>query len=121
LLEDEKIVGMRTSNGRNLSLEHYAPTLTYTVIAEAHNTGAATRYATNGVRFVEVIERETACPICKPMRGKIVALGDSRLLPPYHPNCFGGIRPYLGEPENPIMSIDDPRIPAEAKKMMARS
>lgn len=120
VLEDEGIVGIRTSNGRELSLEHYASTLTYTIIAEAHNTGAMTRYAANGVGYVEVIERETACPICGPMRGKIVALGDSRLTPPFHPNCFGGIRPFMGEPENPIRSIDDPRIPDRTRQAMLR-
>ena len=54
------------------------------------------------------------------MRGKIVWLGDRRLLPPYYPNCMGGIRPFLGKPENPIMSVDDSRIPAEARKLILR-
>lgn len=120
IFEDEGIVGFRTSNGRELNLEHYASTLTYTILAEAHNTGAMTRYAANGVGFVEIIERETACPICSPMRGKIVSLGDSRLVPPFHPNCFGGVRPFMGEPENPILTMDDPRIPDRTRQAMSR-
>jgi hypothetical protein len=33
---------------------------------------------------------------------------------------MGGIAPLIGQPENPIMSPDHPRIPAEARKMMLR-
>jgi hypothetical protein len=106
---------------RKWTLEDYSSMLTRTILAEAHNTGAAMRYATNGVQFGQVIEHAEAIDAtCKFMNGKAVNLADPRLLPPYHPNCMGGITPLMTPPEDPIMSPDDPRIPAEAQKMMLR-
>lgn len=32
--------------------------------------------------------------------------------------AVGGITPFLRKSENPIMGIDDPRIPAAARKMI---
>ena len=93
-----------------------------TVLSEAHNTGAMTRYVSSGVQFGEVIERADAKDsACNFMAGKIVWLADRRLLPPYHPNCRGGIKPFLGELHNPIMTANDPRIPADARKLILRS
>jgi len=49
--------------------------LTRTILAEAHNAGAATRYAVNGVECVRVVERATARKtICGPMAGKVIWL-----------------------------------------------
>ncbi len=118
VLAEEGIVALRGS--RRWSLEDYSSMLVSTILAEAHNTGAMVRYAENGVGFAEVIEREEACPICGPMRGKVVSLADRRLMPPYHPNCRGGIRPFLSDPENPITSIDDPRIPSKTREYMLK-
>lgn len=120
VLQEERVTGLRTSNNRRITLENYAETLVNALLGEAHNTGAATRYAVNGVGFVRVIEKETACPICSPMDDKIVSLADPRLLPIYHPHCRGGIAPFLGEPEDPIMSIDDARIPEKTRAAMLR-
>lgn len=120
VFEEAGITAIKTPT-RTINLEDYASTLTHTILADAHNTGAMTRYLSNGVQYVEVIERGTAPDLtCRFMRGKIVYLGDRRLLPPYHPNCFGGIKPYFGEPGNPLMTPEDSRIPAEAKKLMLR-
>ncbi len=94
--------------------------LTHTVLADAHNTGAAMRYASNNVQYARRIERPDCCEICRPLRDKIVFIGDSRLLPPTHPWCFGGITPYIGEPEKPIMSPDDPRIPDKTRRYLLK-
>ncbi|PQO47383.1 phage minor capsid protein [Blastopirellula marina] len=109
------------SDSRTWNLDHYASMITHTILAEAHNTGAATRYAENGVEFVRIIERETAPDACcKWMRGKIVWLGERRLLNPFHPNCFGSFAPYFGDTSQAFRSIDDPRIPKEVRKFLAR-
>lgn len=104
----------------NISIENYAATLVRSISAEAHNTGAATRYATNGVEYARVIERDTACQICRPMDDKIIWLGDARLRPSYHPNCRGSIEPVPGTPDNPFRSPDDPRIPQRTREAMLR-
>lgn len=117
---DQGITAIRSAS-RSWSLEDYASMLTNTVLAEAHNTGALTRYASNGVEFVEVIERGNAPDrTCEFMRGKIVFIGDRRLQPPFHPNCMGGIKPFLGKPDAPIMSPDDHRIPADVRKTLLK-
>jgi hypothetical protein len=84
---------------RSWTIEDYTAMLTHTILEEAHNTGAARRSLTNGIEFAQVIE----CPdapdgTCQWMRGKVVMLGDSRLLNPYHPNCMGGLTPVFDEP-----------------------
>lgn len=119
VLEEEGIVSLRTPS-RRITIEAYADMLVNTLLGEAHNLGALTRYVSNGLEYVRVIERDTACPICKPMDDKIVWLGDPRLIPIYHPHCRGGIAPFQGEPENPIRSIDDPRIPEKTRTAMLR-
>lgn len=121
ILLDQGITALQSGN-RRWTLEHYASMLTNTLIADAHNQGAATRYVSNGVQYVEVIERVTAPDItCQTMRGKIVKLGDSRLIPPLHPNCFGGIKPFMGDPTGAIESVDDPRLPAEVRAMLRKN
>jgi hypothetical protein len=118
-LEQEGIVSLR--GARKWTLEDYSAMVARTTLAEAHNTGAINRYLTNGVQYGEVIERATAPDgTCMWMRGKIVFLGDRRLIPPFHPNCMGGVKPFLGTPVEPIMSPDDPRIPAEVRLMLLR-
>jgi hypothetical protein len=57
----------------------HAATLTNTILAEAQNVGVMTRYASYGVAFAEVVERDTAPDATCQF---IVAVGDSRLLPP---------------------------------------
>lgn len=117
---DQGITAFRSPT-RSWNLEDYAAMLTRTILAEAHNTGAMTRYVSNGVEFGEVIERSTAPDgVCQWMRGKIVWLGDRRLLPPFHPNCMGGVKPFLSKPENPIMSAEDPQIPEDVRKMLLK-
>ncbi|MFL5330310.1 MAG: hypothetical protein ACJ8C4_15525 [Gemmataceae bacterium] len=89
--------------------------------AEAHNTGAITRYLANGIQFAEVIEQRSAPEqICDFVSGQILSLRDHRLTPAYHPNSNGGIKPVLGEPVDPIMSPDDPRIPADERLMVLK-
>jgi hypothetical protein len=58
---------------RNWALPLYNET--HCVLADAHNSGAVARYTANGVEFARVIERETACKICRRMRGKAIWLG----------------------------------------------
>lgn len=117
-LADAGITALRSKN-RTWTLEDYSAMLVATVTADAHNTGAAIRYAENGVGFAQVIERSTAPdPTCQFMSGKVISLADRRLLPPYHPHCRGGIKPFLGEPDKPLMSADDPRIPGDVRKML---
>jgi uncharacterized protein YbjQ (UPF0145 family) len=118
LLEQRGIVALESAT-RKWTLENYADMLTRTVLAEAHNTGAMTRYLSNGVGFGQIIEHaDTKDATCKFMNGKVVSLADRRLLPPYHPNCMGAVKPFLGTPDAPIMSPEDPRIPAEVKSML---
>lgn len=120
LLEESGAVGIQTRSGLR-TLEDYSSMLTHTILAEAHNTGAATRYISNGVQYGTIIERADAPDgTCQWMRGKVVWLGDRRLLNPYHPRCYGGVKPFIGEPLAPILSPDDPRIPAEVRKMLLR-
>lgn len=120
LLEQSGAVGIQTRSGLR-TLEDYSSMLTHTILAEAHNTGAATRYISNGIQYATVIERTDAPDAtCQWMRGKVVWLGDRRLLNPYHPRCYGGIKPFIGEPVDPIRSPDDPRIPSEVRKMLLR-
>lgn len=120
VLEEQGIVALQGAT-RKWTLENYAAMLSQTVLAEANNTGALMRYVGNGVEYAEVIEQaQTQDITCRTMRGKVVWLGDPRLIPPYHPYCRGSIKPFMGNPENAIMGPDDPRIPAEAQKMMLR-
>lgn len=120
LLEQSGVTGVQTRRG-TIALEDYASMLTHTVLAEAHNTGAANRYISNGVQYGEVIERGDAPDyVCQWMRGKIVWLGDRRLINPFHPRCYGGIKPFFGDTSKAIKSPEDPRIPAEVKKAMLR-
>lgn len=120
-LEEAGIVAIQSAN-RGWNLEDYASMLTHTILADAHNTGAMTRYLSNGIEYGEVIERGDAPDsTCRFMRGKIVWLGDRRLIPPFHPNCFGGIKPFLGTPKGPIRSPEDARIPADVKKMLLKN
>lgn len=119
--KEQEITAFQGKN-RAWTLEDYAAMLTHTVLAEAHNTGAATRYATSGVQFVQIIERADAPDrTCQWMRGKVVSLSDPRLLNPFHPNCMGGFVPVVGEiPANPLLTADDPRIPADVRKMLLK-
>lgn len=120
ILKNQGITAVRTRNGRQIGLEDYADTLVRSISTEAHNAGAVARYVENDVQYGRVIERETACKICLPMRGKIVWLGDPRLRPGYHPRCNGGIEPVIGKVDNPIRSPDDPRIPQVTRDAMLR-
>lgn len=120
IIQNQGFTAIRTSNGASRSLEDYADTLVRSISADAHNEGAASRYAANGIEYARVIERETACKICLPMRNQIVWLGDPRLRPKYHPRCEGGIAPVQGIPDNPIRSPDDPRIPQATRDAMLR-
>lgn len=120
ILQQQKIIAIRTRNGQERGLEDYADTLVRQTTGEAQNAGAASRYAANGVEYARVIERPTACRICRPMNGKIIWLGDPRLRPLYHPRCEGGIEPIAGKPDNPVMSPDDPRIPQVTRDAMLR-
>lgn len=120
ILEEEGLVALRSTT-RKWTLDDYASMLTHTLLAEAHNTGATTRYLANGVEFARIIERPDAPDrTCQWMRNKVVWLGDTRLLNPYHPHCMGGIAPFSGEPEDPILSADDPRIPADVRSMLLK-
>lgn len=107
---------------RNWGLEDYSSMLTHTILADAHNTGSATRYVQNGVQFARVIERTDAPDrTCKWMNGKVINVLDRRLLNPFHPNCMGGIAPFLGEaPQDAIMSAEDPKIPADVRAMLLK-
>lgn len=118
-LEKQGIVSFRGAN-RNWEMDVYSAMLVDTILTDAHNTGAQIRYVENGVSFAQVIERETACKICRPMNGKIVSLADRRVLPGYHPHCHGAIRPFLGVPVDPIMSIEDERIPEKTRDYMRK-
>lgn len=114
------VTGFRSGN-REYGLEYYSSLVTHTVLADAHNTGASARYASNGVQYARRIERPDCCKICQPLKDRIVWLGDSRLLPPTHPWCYGGIAPFIGEPdEDPIMSPDDPRIPDKTRRYLLK-
>jgi hypothetical protein len=119
IFDQQGIISLR-SPARRWNLEDYADLLTRSISADAHNTGAARRYAVNGVDFARVIERETACKICQPMRGQVIWLGEPSLRPPYHPRCNGGIAPVTGTPDNPIRSVDDPRIPSLTRDAILR-
>jgi hypothetical protein len=105
---------------RNYTLEEYSGLVTHNILADAHNLGAATRYTVNGIEYARRIERADCCKICQPLRDKIIWLGDPRLLPPSHPWCYGGIAPVLGKPDQPIMSADDPRIPAKTREFLLK-
>lgn len=123
IFAEQGISGFRTSNGRSISLEVYANTLVETLVAEAHNTGAITRYVANGITVGRVIERETACDICFPMKNKLIALDVPALAPPYHPHCRGTVVPVI-QPKNSeyvIKSADDSRIPSNVRKFMRRT
>lgn len=120
VLEQEGIVAIQGRN-RNWTLEDYSAMLTHTVLADAHNTGSATRYVANGIQFARVIERADAPDrTCQWMGGKVVFLGDRRLLNPYHPNCMGGLSPVFGEQPDAIMSLDDSRIPGDVLEMLLK-
>lgn len=120
ILKNQRVTAIRMSNGAERGLEDYADMLVRSLSADAHNAGAAMRYTANGVEYARVIERETACKICLPMRDQIVWLGDPRLRPKYHPRCEGGIAPVIGKVENAIMSPDDHRVPAATREAMLR-
>jgi hypothetical protein len=99
----------------------YASMRTDTLLADANNTGASARYASNGVEFARIIEPADAPDRpCQWMRGKVVWLGDRRLLTPYDANCMGGIEPFLGDPKDAIMSAEDPKIPVDVWKMLLK-
>ncbi|MDB5387688.1 MAG: hypothetical protein JWM11_3334, partial [Planctomycetaceae bacterium] len=119
IFKNQGITAIQTRAGKR-NLEDYADILVRSISTEAHNAGAVSRYTANGVEFGRVIERETACKICKPMDDKIIWLGDPRLRPGYHPRCNGGIAPVIGNVDNPIRSPDDPRIPQATRDAMLR-
>jgi hypothetical protein len=50
VLEEQGIVSIRSAT-RKRTLEDYSEMLTRTVLAEADNTGAMTRYLSNGVQY----------------------------------------------------------------------
>jgi hypothetical protein len=109
------------SPSRGWSLDDYADMLTHSITAEAHNTGAMTRYLSNGVQYAQAIERVDAPDrLCQWMRDKIIWLGERRFIAPMHPRCFGGIKPYLGDPADAYRSLDDPRIPEDVRKLLLK-
>lgn len=119
-LEGQQITAVRASN-RDWGLEEYSAMLVHTVVAEAHNTGAANRYLQNGVQHARRIERVNCCKFCRPFKDKIIWLGDRRLLPPSHPWCFGAITPAIGPFEEvPLRSPHDPRIPNYARDFLLK-
>lgn len=120
IFEDADVFGIRVGN-RTLSIDHYASMLAHTIVAEAHNSGAATRYAANGVEYGIRVERADAPDApCQWMRNKVVWLGEPRFVGPVHPNCMGGIKPYFGDTSQAYRSIDDPRIPEKVRKVLAK-
>ncbi|QDT46175.1 hypothetical protein Pan258_01920 [Symmachiella dynata] len=120
ILLDQGVTGIRTAN-RTLSVDHYTAMLTHTILAEAHNMGAATRYLQNGLGFARRIERADAPDYpCQWLRNKIVWLGEPRFVGPVHPNCFGAIQPYFGDTTEALVSLDDPRIPEKVKTALRR-
>jgi hypothetical protein len=120
LFRDQGVTAFQGAR-RKWTLEDYSAMLTRTILADAHNTGATTRYASNGVQFVRIIEREDAPDVtCRWMRGKVVSIADRRLLNPYHPGCMGGLEPYLGDTSEAILTAEDPRIPDKVRKMLLK-
>ena len=119
-LDDIGIIGVRAGE-RTLNLEHYASLVANTVLADAYNMGAATRYIANGVEYGRRIERADAPDkLCQWMRDKIVWLGEPRFVGALHPNCFGAIVPYFGDTSQAIRSLDDPRVPEYVRKALSR-
>jgi hypothetical protein len=45
---------------------------------------------------------------------------DRHLLNHYHPNCTGGLKPFLGDAAEAIRSIDDERIPGDVRSMLVK-
>jgi len=119
IFEGEKIESFQGKR-RAWGLEEYSSMLTHVLLADAHNTGAVTRYAANGIQYARRIERPDCCEICRPLRNKYVWIGDRRLIPPSHPYCYGSIAPFIGVPENPIMDPFDKRIPERTRRVILR-
>jgi len=120
VFEDADVFGIRVGN-RTLSLDHYAAMLSHTIVAEAHNVGAATRYVSNGVEYGIRIERADAPDLpCQWMRNKVIWLGETRFVGPIHPNCMGGIKPYFGDTSQALRSLDDPRIPEKVRTALSK-
>lgn len=70
ILKDNHIVAIQEKN-RGWPLEDCPSMPAHTLLAGAHNTGAATRYLSNGVEYTEIIERaDTLDRICQLMRGE---------------------------------------------------
>lgn len=92
------------------------------MLAEAHNTGFATRNAANGLGIARVIEQSDASdPTCQRMNGKMISLADLRLRNPNHPICLGGLTPVFGDQPDAITGTEAPKIPGgRAKDVMRR-
>ena len=119
ILEQQQISAVQ-GRKRSYTLEEYSGLITHNLLADAHNIGAATRYTVNGVEYFRRIERPDCCDICRPLRDKVLWLGDPRLLPPTHPWCYGGVAPVIGPQTDPVMSPDDPRIPQKTRDFLLR-
>lgn len=102
--EKEGLTSFITKDGKKLPLDFYSMTVTRTKMRDASVQGHVQRYIENRQDLVEIIENADSCAICANHRGLVVSLTgrtkgyptiDEIDLPPYHPNCHGGIRVYV--------------------------
>ncbi|WP_339233831.1 phage minor capsid protein [Oceanobacillus sp. FSL W7-1281] len=100
----EGLTSFITKDGKKLPLDFYSMTVTRTKMRDASVKGHVERYKENGQDLVQIIENSDSCPICANHKDLVVSLTgetegyptiDEVQLPPYHPNCRGGIRPYV--------------------------
>lgn len=98
--------GFVDSAGRRWSLDTYANMATRTVTREAVVQGAMARMVSHGIAIARVSTHPSACEICLPFQGTLIALGagapaewkgeavsDTGEAPPYHPNCEHSLEP----------------------------
>lgn len=101
-----------TKDGKRLPLDFYTKAVVETKIRTAHVEGANKRYTEAGVGLVQIHENDNSCGICAKYKDMVVSLtgehdgfkskGDDDVkLPPYHPSCFGTVKPFVSDFKTP--------------------
>lgn len=95
-----------TVDNKSLPLDFYAQTVVRTKMRTATVSGSTNRYKESGVDLVVITGNGDSCAVCSQFNGMVISLegktegypviGENGIrLPPFHPNCRCGCRPFV--------------------------
>lgn len=93
-----------TSDGKSLPLDFYASTVVRTKNRDASVTGSRNRFIDAGQDLVMIVGNGDGCAYCAQFHGMVLSLegktegfplAEDFDLPPFHPNCDCGERPFV--------------------------